>query len=68
MEIGLDEGTKRALKCWIKFTFLDLDVVHIYMDVYFVINHGTGIYLYTLLYACYISIVMFIYKNRPGPM
>ena len=53
--IGLDEGTRRALKCWIKFTFLDLDAVHIYMDVYFVINHGTGIYLYTLLYACYIS-------------
>ena len=52
----------------INFAFLDLDAVYIYMDVYFVINHGTGIYLYTLLYACYISIVRFIYKNGPGPM
>lgn len=68
-----EEGGNRAgwgqprglLKCWINFSFLDLDAIH--MDVYFVVNHGTDTCdLYTLLYACYTSIIMFIYKNGPG--
>ena len=63
--IGLDESTRGLLKCWINFSFLDLDAVH--MDVYLVVNHGTDTCdLYTLLYACYTSIIMFIYKNGLG--